>query len=119
MCLRDNRLWDTVRSYNEFVDKITKCGLPVFISFDHDLADQQYPQGDEQIFEIDYTKGRYGSNTGYHCAQWLINYCRENKLPLPSYQCHSMNPVGKANIIQLLNKYKETQNYDRQSDTGQ
>lgn len=31
--------WEIVRSYTEFIEWITKNGLPYFISFDHDLSD--------------------------------------------------------------------------------
>ena len=34
--------WVVVRSYNEFVDYITKNGLPKLVSFDHDLAPEHY-----------------------------------------------------------------------------
>ena len=34
--------WVIVRNYNEFVKKIEEDGMPVFISFDHDLADEHY-----------------------------------------------------------------------------
>ncbi len=110
MCLKDTRTWEVVRSYNEFVDKIKKDGLPRFISFDHDLANAQYPvRGEDFTLPIDYSKGRYGQNTGYHCAVWLTNFCKENKLPLPDWQVHSLNPVGRVNIAQLLGRYKETE----------
>jgi len=33
--------WDVVRSHDEFVDFIEKNGVPDFVSFDHDLADEQ------------------------------------------------------------------------------
>jgi hypothetical protein len=111
MCLRDTRTWETVTSYNQFVDKITKDGLPSFISFDHDLAWEQYPQKGEVMGEIDYNDPRYAkAKTGYHCAMWLVDYCQQKNLSLPNFQVHSMNPVGKQNIIQLLTKFKETQN---------
>lgn len=109
LCLRDLKTWEVVRNYNEFVEKITKNGLPKFISFDHDLSWEHYPQNKEDYEKpIDYNEPRYArAKTGYHCAQFLIEYCQKNKLKLPAWQVHSMNPVGRVNINQLLTKYKE------------
>ena len=107
-CLGDTRTWEVVRSYNVFVDKITKDGLPRFISFDHDLSDVHYPQSTEDYSKpINYSSERYHrEKTGYHCAVWLVNYCNNRKLPFPEYQVHSMNPVGKQNIIQVIEGFK-------------
>lgn len=98
--------WEIVRSYKQFVDKITKDGLPKFISFDHDLASNHYPTTDEDYEKpIDYDV--YREKTGYHCAMWLIDYCHSRSLSLPDWQVHSLNPVGKVNIQQALTRYKE------------
>ena len=35
--------WVIVRSYYEFVNYIEKFGLPMYISFDHDLSYDAYP----------------------------------------------------------------------------
>ena len=79
-----------LKSYNEFVDYITKFGVPDFVSFDHDLGLPHYGS--------DYSDER----TGYDCAKWLRNYCLENNLQFPKYTVHSMNPVGKQRILNLL-----------------
>ena len=89
--------WFIVRTHNEFVDWISKNGLPDFISFDHDLADEHYVMDFSRILDaIPLEK------TGYDSAKWLGNYCMDRKLKLPSYVVHSQNPVGKANIIGYL-----------------
>ena len=44
----------------------------------------------------------FKEKTGYDCAKWLCDYCVENKLPLPEYFIHSMNPVGRENILSTL-----------------
>lgn len=107
-CLGDTRAWETVRSYNAFKEIILKRGLPAFISFDHDLAGQQYVSTEEQWREgIIYSDPLWKEQTGYHCALWLMDYCRERGLPLPAYQVHSMNPVGRINIKQLLETAKQ------------
>jgi len=116
--LKDIRTWTVVRNYKEFVETIQAKGLPTFISFDHDLSDEHYAIFDiiealqqetplPKYDEIPYKK--YEEKTGYHCASWLTEYCKEKKLPLPNYQVHSMNPVGTENIRNLLENYKKHQ----------
>lgn len=73
-----------VRSYREFVDWITFHGLPAYISFDHDLG---------------------LAESGYDCAKWLVEYCLDHEVSLPDFDVHSQNPVGKENIIALLNNF--------------
>jgi hypothetical protein len=73
-----------LRSYAEFVNHITDFGLPDFISFDHDLGLEE---------------------SGYDCAKWLVNYCLDNDYRLPQFNVHSQNPVGKENILSLLNNF--------------
>ena len=75
-----------LRSYTEFVSYITDKGMPDFISFDHDLGLEE---------------------SGYDCAIWLVNYCLDNTLRLPQFDVHSQNPVGKENILALLNNFKD------------
>lgn len=81
--------WRIVRNYNDFIEWITKNGLPDFISFDHDLAD---------ILDC-------GEKTGYDCAKWLVDYCLDNNLACPKFYCHSMNPVGRDKINSLLEQF--------------
>lgn len=84
--------WVVATTYNDFIKHIEKSGLPDFISFDHDL-------GELSIF----ANGNEAS--GYDCAKWLIDYCFDNQFKLPDFYCHSMNPVGKANINSILNSF--------------
>lgn len=110
--LNDNRVWILVRNYKEFVKMIEDRGLPKMISFDHDLADEHYPALEKNVGinnskELPYDT--YQEKTGYHCAKWLIGYCLDQELPLPEYNVHSMNPVGKENIIALLENFKHYQ----------
>ena len=77
--------FDRVYSYEEFVDYLERKGLPDFISFDHDLGEDL---------------------SGYDCAKYLVEYCLEHQLPLPDYQVHSQNPVGKENIERLLENFR-------------
>lgn len=110
--LNDCRTWTTVRNYKDFVETIKECGLPNLISFDHDLALEHYPVFEENIafgkpYDIPYNK--YKEKTGYDCAKWLVEYCLNNKLPLPDFQVHSKNPVGKENINKLLIGFRNHQ----------
>ena len=98
----NNNEWEIVRSFNEFVSYIEEKGLPEFISFDHDLDYDHYKLENQQ--DIDYEKMEI--KTGFHAAQWLINYCAENKLKLPNFKVHSMNLAGKRNIERILEKFK-------------
>ena len=54
-----------------------------FISFDHDLGEKK---------------------SGYDIAKYIV----ENNIPIKAFSCHSMNPVGKKNIEELLTHYGYT-----------
>lgn len=109
ICLNDTKAWITVKNYKEFVAIIEKQGLPAFISFDHDLSFEHYPLSELNPSATVIPYDTYKEKTGYHCAQWLIDYCQTKKLPLPDYQVHSLNPVGKKNIISLLENFRKYQ----------
>lgn len=80
--------WHVCRSYKGFVKLLESCKeAPMFISFDHDLG---------------LPKDGSDEKTGVHCAKALINICVDNHWKLPGVQVHSMNPVGKKNIIDVL-----------------
>lgn len=109
--LYTNNKWVIVKNYDEFVECITKYGLPTLISFDHDLADEHYTP-EEYWSDYDASKKyqeslTYKEKTGLDCAKWLVDYCMNNKQELPKYEAHSMNPVGRDNIISLLNNFKK------------
>ncbi len=82
--------WTIVRDYDEFVKFIEKNGLPDEISFDHDLGEN--------------------TKTGYDCAKWLCEYCWMNGIPIPPYNVHSANPVGRDNIIGILQSFEKKLN---------
>ena len=79
---------------------MTECinrGNPSYISFDHDLGENE--------------------RTGYDLAKMLIedalNFPDWPEYQLPSdfsFYVHSQNPVGKANIEGLLNNYLKVKN---------
>lgn len=101
--------WDIVKNYDEFVSYIETNGLPNLISFDHDLADEHYTPS---IYWNDYNKSKeyqekqvYKEKTGLDCAKWLVEYCINNQQKLPQFLCHSQNPVGADNIMAYLNNF--------------
>lgn len=95
--------WVIVRNYQEFIDYISENGLPTYVSFDHDLADEHYDV--DNWFE---EKELFKEKTGLDCAKWMVDYCIDNKLKLPIFYSHSMNPIGKENILNLLNNYDKS-----------
>ena len=100
--------WVVVRNYEEFVNYITENGLPYYISFDHDLADEHYDPSMYYVKYNDVAKS-FKEKTGMDCAKWLVDYCLDNDLKLPKYVVHSMNPVGTENILSLLKSFEEFQ----------
>lgn len=98
-----------VLNYDQFVEYINKFGLPDIISFDHDLADEHYTPKeywDDYDKSKEYQESRdYREKTGKDCANWLINYCMDRDLNIPKFYVHSANPVGRDNILGVLNSY--------------
>lgn len=98
--------WNVVRSYDAFVAYIESTGVPDVISFDHDLAFEHYPTGglipsldfpNEQLPYASYTE-----KTGYHAAKWLEETGR--LALLNEAWVHSMNSIGRTNIMRVLVK---------------
>lgn len=100
--------WVIVRNYQQFVDYVTKHGIPAHISYDHDLADIHYTKSivinNEGEGQFEYNESE--EKTGYHCAKWMVNYCRERDIEHPNYTVHSMSFIGKENIIKYIENYK-------------
>lgn len=99
--------WKIVRSYNNFVTAIDYLGIPNVVSFDHDLT--------EECMELYMTNTRYTGfieydnlpkRTGWHCAKYLIEKCRELKVDFPKYFVHSANEYGTQNIKRLIEESK-------------
>ncbi len=74
--------WNVVKSYDEFVTYINLSGVPDIISFDHDLGE---------------------GKTGMDCAKYLI----KKELAIKDFRVHSMNPIGRENILGLLRNWKK------------
>ena len=97
--------WAVVTNYNDFVQVIEERGIPDVISFDHDLADFHY--GVQDHLDQDYYN-LCEEKTGYHCAQWLLEYCMNNSVDPPmATLIHSMNGPGRLNIQSLFTTYRK------------
>lgn len=90
-------LWVIARSMDDAIWYIEHKGIPNFISFDHDLADDHYIIGQPRL-----------EKTGYDFAKWFGDYVFLNDLSLPydfNYSVHSMNPVGAKNIRDYMEDF--------------
>lgn len=73
-----------VKDYESMLHIIDKCvsnKVEFAIDFDHDLGDPYF--------------------SGYTIAKYIV----ENQIPMTKFHLHSMNPVGRTNIQQLLTHY--------------
>jgi hypothetical protein len=99
-----------VKNYIEFTTWIRDNGLPTAISFDHDLGDEHYAP--EEFWDDKYNDWLAAQNpvekTGHDCAKWLVEFCMDNGLSLPTWAIHSANPVGALNIKMYLEGYQKT-----------
>ena len=81
------------------------------ISFDHDLALEHYRPSmynPDNHYSNYYNDGTFKEKTGYDCAKWLIDFIINNKIKvLPTIMVHSMNPVGKENIVSLFKSFNK------------
>jgi len=89
--------WIVVRSYAEFVDLISQKGLPMLISFDHDLDPGGSAPDTAEGYDAMGTK-----NTGWHCSYWLMEYLRKTGQKRPLCIVHSVNKAGTKHINRLL-----------------
>ena len=90
--------WDVVRDYDSFVQFINEQGCPDVISFDHDLAFERYPLGEQDpTLTIPYEQ--HVEKSGWHAAKWLVENGHIPQLAI----IHSMNIVGAKNIFNVLN----------------
>ena len=83
-----------IRTFEGFVKQVTTYGLPMFVCFDHDLADQHYVAMLEETKYLEDNKYTY-------------DYCSENGFKFPRYVVHSMNPVGKERIESYIENAKK------------
>ena len=102
----------TVRNYDAFVAQITKSGVPGFVCFDHDLADEHYvdmlkENESDPVKQLEAIVDYGTEKTGYDCAKWLVDYCANNGRKFPQYVVHSINPVGRERIAGYIANAKK------------
>jgi hypothetical protein len=100
--------WVLVRSYEEFVDKVSQIGLEniELISLDHDLGDTAMAEWHKNVYHnytLDYNNIK--EKTGYDCAKWLVDQWMEGQ-PVVDVYTHSANAIGSANIMGYINNYR-------------
>lgn len=78
------------------------------ITFDNDLGFLDYERDWTSLNEVDLHLNNT-EKTGLHCAKYLVDECINHNYKLPPFLVHSMNPVGKENILSLLNQFKKFQ----------
>ena len=103
-----DKMWTVVRSYDEFVAKVSEIGLDNIevISLDHDLGDSAMTEFYANVspnYTLNYDNIK--EKTGIDCAKWLVDLSIESKIPLPQVYTHSANPIGSANIMGYINNY--------------
>jgi hypothetical protein len=105
--------WVVVKNYDDFTEYIENNGIPDYISFEHDLAEEHvidFVNNQLQGIEaINYST--FKEKTGYDCALWLCDYISEqheqgNNIKLNAVGVHSNNPGGTKNILHCINNYK-------------
>jgi hypothetical protein len=109
--------WHIVRDFREFKKYITECGMPDYISFDHDLDEEHHQQflnnqrsGNQTIDYDSFTE-----YTGLDCLEWLCSYiynqmAKEDYIRLRNIGIHDMNPIGAQNLLDRANELKESTN---------
>lgn len=71
------------RTYDEAIsafEKFKDRGVEFVVDLDHDLGEEK---------------------SGYDICKYIV----ENQIPLKGYRLHTMNPVGRYNMDQLLSHY--------------
>jgi hypothetical protein len=84
--------WIVSRQFGDFCMQLFAYSHAIeVISFDHDLGGMT----DDENREMN----------GLYCAKWMINGIMDGKLTLPrlsEIRIHSMDPVGRVNILDFL-----------------
>jgi hypothetical protein len=104
-----------VRTYDAFVTQVKTSGLPAFVCFDHDLADEHYAamlkeNESDPVKQLEAIVDYGSEKTGYDCVKWLVDYCVDQKVKFPKYIVHSMNPAGKDRIEGYVENAKKNLN---------
>jgi len=89
----DSYEWIIIRNYFEFTDFVDKnIGRISLVSFDHDIDSLEWNGKDAADYLLEVLMDKNAENP-------------QNKIKLPDFIVHSMNPIGKENIIGLYKNY--------------
>jgi hypothetical protein len=100
--------WIVARNHEEFVDTIQKLGLENIeeMSLDHDLGESaiaEYYANAKPNNILNYDN--ILEKTGMDCCKFLVDESVKTNIPLPQIYVHSSNPVGRVNMMSLINNY--------------
>lgn len=100
--------WFIARDYEEFIKVIQEIGLKNInlISLDHDLGESaiaEYYANAKPNNTIDYDN--ILEKTGMDCCKFLVSESMDTNIHLPQVYVHSANPVGRINMMGLINNY--------------
>jgi hypothetical protein len=105
------KVFDTVRSHDEFVLWVETYGIPHLVSFDHDL----HPEHVSFFFDNggfrnppDPSDETFVNPTGYDSAKWLADRCVELDVYPKYVVVHSANPKGGDLIYDLFTGLTES-----------
>lgn len=80
-----------VRNVADFKKLVQKMGVPDFVSFDHDLGEDEFGNVAETV---------------YDAVKWMV-YVKEYDLRKMDFFIHSSNPVGSENIEYLIKNWNK------------
>jgi len=100
--------WVVARNYEEFVESVQKLGLENIdeMSLDHDLGESaiaEYYENAKPNNILNYDN--ILEKTGMDCCKFLVDESVKTNIPLPQIYVHSSNPVGRVNMMSLINNY--------------
>lgn len=112
--IKDHEDWAIVRSYEEFVQWIENNGIPHYVSFDHDLADEHmadyFANQAQGNHTINYS--RFKEKTGVDCLAYLLDSVHKKMEAgetsnLEIIGLHSHNPVGTNNMYAMVQSFQK------------
>ena len=99
----------TIKNYKDFTEYIenrfNKDGsYPAFISFDFHLTNVTMSVTEDKT--IFFNEESY-QETGLECAEWVVNFCKINNIPIPKYFFHDDNLWGKRKITKIFTEAEQ------------
>jgi hypothetical protein len=84
--------YEWVKDFYEFQMWILENGVPDVLDLDHDLG---------------------GQYSGYDCLKFCIGIVVGNHLDIPELRVHSMNPVGRDNMVKYYENFVKMYSKDQ------